>query len=66
MDRQRTLFYGLMIGFALLIVPIPGFFFWMDIIEIVAMIFRYIGFLIFLVCGIPLIIDVYKILAKKG
>jgi hypothetical protein len=27
MDRQRTLFYGLLIGFALLIVPIPGFFF---------------------------------------
>jgi hypothetical protein len=65
MDRQRTLFYGLMIGFALLIVPIPRFFFWMDIIEIVAIIFRYIGFFIFLVCGIPLIIDVYKILAKK-
>ncbi|MGG1397704.1 hypothetical protein ABE288_07715 [Bacillus salipaludis] len=66
MDRQRTLFYGLMIGFALLIVPIPRFFFWMDIIEIVAIFFRYIGFFIFLVCGIPLIIDVYKILAKKG
>lgn len=28
MDRQRTLFYGLIIGFALLIVPIPRLFFW--------------------------------------
>ncbi|MBI0580002.1 hypothetical protein IEC97_21825 [Neobacillus cucumis] len=66
MDRQRTLFYGLMIGFALLIVPIPRFFFWMDIIYEVAMTFRYIGFFIFLVCGIPLMIDVYRILVKKG
>jgi hypothetical protein len=66
MDRQRTLFYGLIIGFALLIVPIPRFFFWMDLIETVAIIFRYIGFIIFLICGVPLMIDVYKILVKKS
>ncbi|CEG27213.1 hypothetical protein [Bacillus sp. B-jedd] len=65
MEKQRTLFYGFIIGFALLIVPIPRFFFWMDMIEAVASTFRYLGFIIFLICGIPLIIDVFKVLAAK-
>lgn len=65
MDRQRTLFYGFIIGFALMIVPIPRFFFWMDMNEEVSIIFSYIGFFIFFICGVPLIFDVYKILAKK-
>lgn len=65
MEKQRTLFYGFIIGFSLLIVPIPRFFFGMDIIEVVASTFRYLGFIIFLICGIPLIMDVFKILTTK-
>lgn len=61
MDRQRTLFYGFIIGFALLISPIPSVFYWMDDNEVV---FRYLGLTLSFICGFPLIIDVIKVLLK--
>ncbi|WP_409304911.1 hypothetical protein [Peribacillus sp. SCS-155] len=61
MDRQRTLFYGFIIGFTLLISPIPSVLYWMDDIE---EIYRYLGLIISCLCGIPLIIDAFKVLLK--
>ncbi len=61
MDKQRTYFYGLILGFVMLVLPIPRFFFWADIMEHVTAIFHYIGFILLVVCAIPLIIDVLKI-----
>lgn len=65
MDRQRTFFYGLIVGFIMLVLPIPQFFFWEDVMEHVTAIFHYIGFILLVVCGIPLIIDVLKITIVK-
>ncbi|WP_316568810.1 hypothetical protein [Neobacillus sp. YIM B06451] len=64
MDKQRTFFYGLIVGFVLLILPIPHFFFWQDVTDIVEAIFRYSGFVLMVVCGIPLIFDVFRNFVK--
>lgn len=60
MDKQRTFFYGFIVGFVLLILPIPHFFFLKDVMENVEVIFQYSGFVLMVVCGIPLIIDVFR------
>lgn len=64
MDKQRTLFYGFMVGFVLMILPIPQFFFWKDVTDNVELIFRYSGFVMLVVCGIPLIMDVFRNIYK--
>ncbi|WP_421378003.1 hypothetical protein ACOJQI_11890 [Bacillus salacetis] len=58
MDKQRTLFYGFIVGFAMLVLPIPNFFFFNGVIEDIGILFDYIGFALFVVCGISLIIKV--------
>jgi putative Mn2+ efflux pump MntP len=60
LDKQRTFFYGFMVGFVLMILPVPHFFFWKDVTDNVEVIFRYSGFALMVVCGIPLIIDVFR------
>lgn len=60
LDKQRTFFYGFVVGFILMIVPVPSFFFWRDVMEHVDAIFRNSGFLMLVVCGIPLVIDVFR------
>lgn len=65
MDRQRTLFYGFIIGLVLLIAPVPNVLYWMDDNE---EFFRYLGLFITVICAFPLIIDVvrvYKNIFKK-
>jgi hypothetical protein len=64
LDKQRTLFYGFIVGFVLMVLPIPNFFFWKDVIDNISIIFDYAGFIIFGICGIPLIIDVVRSLKK--
>lgn len=61
MDRQRTLFYGFIIGLAIFITPIPSVLYWMDDNEAA---FRYIGFIISLICGARLIIEVILVFLK--
>lgn len=64
MDKQRTVFYSLIVGFTLMIFPIPSFFFWDDVIEKVELVFRYFGFFIFILCCLILLRDLYKIILK--
>ncbi|GGI11806.1 hypothetical protein [Gottfriedia solisilvae] len=65
MDRQRTFFYGFIIGVTLMIVPIHPFFFWRDVMDIVDTIFRYLGFVLFLICGGALIKDLYRVIVSR-
>jgi hypothetical protein len=65
MDIQRTYFYGFVVGFILLVLPIPHFFFLSGVMEHVVVTFHYIGFILLLVCAIPLIVDVIKITVWK-
>jgi len=60
LDRQRTFFYGFIVGFVLMTFPIPTFFFWRDVMEHVELLFRYFGFLLLVVCAIPLMSDVLR------
>ncbi|RSD28635.1 hypothetical protein [Mesobacillus subterraneus] len=60
MDRQRILFYGFIIGATLMVLPIPMFFFWRDVSDVVDAAFDYLGFILFVVCGVPLIKDILK------
>lgn len=64
MDRQKTLFYGFIVGFTMMILPIPEFFFWVDVIEHVESFFRWLGFIIFVICGVPIIYDVFRYYTK--
>jgi hypothetical protein len=65
MERQRTLFYGFIVGVILMILPLPEFFFWEDVLDIVKAIFDYSGFILFVICGIPLIVGVINRLFSK-
>jgi hypothetical protein len=65
MERERTLFYGFIVGVILMILPLPEFFFWEDVLDVVNAIFDYSGFILFVICGIPLIIDDLKKLFSK-
>lgn len=62
MDKQRTVFYALIVGFTLMIFPIPSFFFWDDVIEKVEIVFRYFGFFIFILCSLILLMKFYKLI----
>jgi hypothetical protein len=65
MYKQRTFFYGLMVGFTLMIFPIPRFFFWKDTMDIVEPVFRYFGFFIFIICSFAILVDLFKIIIKS-
>ncbi|MCA1030920.1 hypothetical protein LCL95_07805 [Bacillus timonensis] len=65
MERQRTLFYGFIVGVVLMILPLPKFFFWEDVLDVVEAIFDYSGFILFVICGVPLIIHVLKNIFNK-
>jgi hypothetical protein len=59
-DRQRTFFFGFLVGVSLLLISVPHFFFWVDIIEIIDKLVDYLGFILIVICGPPLIWDVVK------
>jgi hypothetical protein len=61
----RILFYGFIVGTVLMVMPIPGFFFWRDVIEKVGALFRYTGFIFFTVCGIAILVEVIKAILRK-
>jgi hypothetical protein len=65
MERQRTLFYGFIVGVILMILPLPEFSFLEDVLDVFKAIFDYSGFILFVICGIPLIIDIIKKLVSK-
>lgn len=65
MDKQRSIFYGLIVGFTLMIFPIPYFFFWDGVMDIVKPTFHYIGFFIFIICAVLLTFDLFKVLFKN-
>ena len=44
MDKQRTIFYGFVVGFVLKIVPVPSYFFWVDVKEHIDAIFEIVAF----------------------
>jgi hypothetical protein len=54
-----------MVGFALMIIPIPHFFFWESILEHVNTFFRYMGFILLMICGLPLVYYVLRIISKS-
>jgi len=60
MDNQRTYFYGCVLGFILMSIRVPAFFFWVDIIEHVDFLFQFCGFVLLVICSIPLIFDILK------
>ncbi|WP_202080147.1 hypothetical protein [Caldalkalibacillus salinus] len=60
MDKQRTLFYGFIIGVILMVLPLPKFFFWEDVLDVVNILFDYSGFFLFVICGFPLINNVLR------
>lgn len=62
MDRERTFFFGFIAGVCLMSLPIPEFFFWRGITEHVTAFFRYSGFILLVVCGVPLIASVLRAL----
>jgi hypothetical protein len=65
MERERTLFYGFLIGLGLTIIPIPRFFFWKDIMEHVTAFFRYGGFIFAIACALPLVLNILKNMRRK-
>lgn len=65
MDKQRSMFFGFILGFALLLVPVHPFFFWKDAVDGVETFFHYVGIIFFVICGIALIIDVIKAFTKS-
>jgi hypothetical protein len=64
MDKQRTVFYTLIVGFTLMIFPIPRFFFWDGVFEKVELVFRYFGFFIFILCCFILLLDFFRIMVN--
>jgi hypothetical protein len=65
MYKQRTFFYGLMVGFTLMIFPIPRIFFWEDTMDIVEPVFRSFGFFIFIICSFTILLDLVKVIIKS-
>jgi putative Mn2+ efflux pump MntP len=64
MDKQRTFFYGFIVGFAFMIIPIPEYFFWEGILEHIYTLFRYMGFILLVFCGLPLVYYVLRNVLK--
>ncbi|GAA0339574.1 hypothetical protein GCM10008967_32410 [Bacillus carboniphilus] len=60
MEKQQNYFYGFIAGFILMIIPIYPFFFWRDVTNVVEDVFRYGGFILLTICGIPLIAGVLR------
>jgi putative Mn2+ efflux pump MntP len=59
-DNNQIIFYGFVVGSVLLLMPVPSFFFWRDTIDQIETLFRYIGFVLFAICGITIIIRVIR------
>ncbi|MCR2805708.1 hypothetical protein [Paenibacillus soyae] len=59
-DNTQIFFYGFVVGCVLLLMPIPHFFFWSGIMEHVEAVFRYLGFILFMACGITVIVRVAR------
>jgi hypothetical protein len=65
MERQRTLFYGFIVGVILMVLPLPEFSFWVDVLDVVEPIFDYSGFILFAICGVPLVLDILRNLFSR-
>lgn len=65
MERDRTYFYGFIVGVSMILLPIPRFFFWAGVMEHVETFFRYFGFVLFVCCGIPLVVAVVRQMLRK-
>jgi putative Mn2+ efflux pump MntP len=59
-EDTRIWFYGFVVGTVLMLMPVPNFFFWKDVIEHVESIFQYVGFVFFAVCGVALLVRVIR------
>ncbi|HZG83696.1 hypothetical protein [Paenibacillus sp.] len=57
-ENARIIFYGFIVGTVLMTMPIPAFFFWKDVTDVVETVFRYVGFVFFAVCGITVMLRV--------
>ena len=59
-ENSRIIFYGFAVGTVLLHMSIPSFFFWRDVTDHVETIFKYVGFVLFAVCGVAIILQVIR------
>jgi len=59
-NNDHIFFYGFVVGAAFMLMPIPKFFFWNDVIELVESFFRYIGFIFFILCGATILVRVVR------
>jgi hypothetical protein len=64
MDKQRTFFYGFIVGVIFMMFPVPGFTFLGEILMILKGIIQIIGLILFVVCSVPLIIHTYRALIR--
>lgn len=65
-DNIRIFFYGFVVGTVLMLMPVPKFFFWKDVIEHVEAVFSYIGFVFFAVCGMAVMLRVIRTFFEKS
>jgi hypothetical protein len=64
MDKQRTYFYGFIVGVVFMLFPIPSISFLADIILVLKEIIQIIGLVLVIVCSVPLIINTYRALIR--
>jgi ABC-type proline/glycine betaine transport system permease subunit len=60
MDRQRTFFYGFIMGVVFMMFPIPSVSVLGDLLVSIQGAIQIIGLILFIVCSIPLLINTYK------
>jgi hypothetical protein len=60
MDRQRTYFYGFIMGVIFMMFPVPSVSVLGDLLVSIKGAIQIIGLILFIVCSIPLLISTYK------
>lgn len=60
MDRQRTFFYGLIMGVVFMMFPVPSISILGELLVTLKGAIQIIGLILFIACSIPLLVSVYK------
>jgi putative Mn2+ efflux pump MntP len=64
-DDNRIFFYGFVVGTVLMVMPVPRFFFWRGVLDHVESLYRYVGFIFFVICGVVILARVIRTIIKK-
>ncbi|WP_246938511.1 hypothetical protein [Bacillus pinisoli] len=60
MDRQRTFFYGLIMGVVFMMFPVPSVSILGELLVTLKGAIQIIGLILFIACSLPLMVSVYK------